>query len=611
MKTYLRLLSYASPLGKFVAPFFLFTLLSIIFGVFQFTLLIPVLNLLFGNVTPEEASQLLVKPAFSFSPDYVKGTFYYYFNQFMVENGRIGALQFVCIIIVLSTVLSNIFRYLAQRVVQDARTYSVQQLRNAAFNKASSLHLGYFSDERKGDLLSRITSDVQEVENTVAVSLDAFFKEPYSLITFFIILFSISAKLTAFTLVIIPIAGLLISTIVKSLRKDAKAGQESISRLMTMIDETLGGMRIIKSFNATGYVQEKFAEESQNYRNLIRKTGNKRELAPPFSEVAGIIVVAGILLYGGSLILQEQSPELKAAEFIVYIGIFSQVIRPVKGIASAISVIQRGIVAGDRVLALIDTPQEVQEKADAVQLEAFSSSIDFKNVSFSYGNTPVLNKINFSIPKGKTIALVGESGGGKSTLADLIPRFYDVSNGCILIDGKDIRDYTLESLRNQMGIVTQKSILFNDTIFNNIAFGNPNASEADVIRAAKIANAHDFIMNTEHGYQTTVGDRGDKLSGGQQQRISIARAVFKNPPILILDEATSALDTEAEKSVQDALNNLMKGRTVLVIAHRLSTIQKADEILVVKSGNIIERGTHDNLLELEDGVYRKLKLLQI
>jgi subfamily B ATP-binding cassette protein MsbA len=396
------------------------------------------------------------------------------------------------------------------------------------------------------------------------------------------------------------------------LRRDAKDAQASIGRLLTIMDETLTGMRIIRAFNATGFTLKKFSKENDFYRNASLQGFKRREMAPAFSEAAGVIVVAGILLYGGSLILQngQTAAGIQASEFIAFIAIFSQVLRPAKAMVVAGANIQRGRAAGERILEIIDKPIEVKDKDDAALLNEFNYAIEFKNVDFSYNDMPVLKNVSFTISKGKTVALVGVSGVGKSTIADLIPRFYDVKNGAVLVDGIDVRDYKMESLRSHMSFVTQETFLFNDTIFNNIAIGKPDATEEEVMEAARIANAHDFIEQTEDGYQTSIGDRGIRLSGGQRQRLCIARAVFKNPSILILDEATSALDTESERIVQDALGKLMKGRTTLVIAHRLSTIKEADEIIVLHEGQIIERGHHNELVEIEEGVYKKLTRMQ-
>jgi ATP-binding cassette, subfamily B, bacterial MsbA len=433
------------------------------------------------------------------------------------------------------------------------------------------------------------------------------------MIGYFVALFLISVKLTLFTLIIIPISAIGIALVTKKLKKQAQDAQASIGRLLTIIDETLMGMRIIRSFNATKFVLKRFSTENDFYRKASLQGFAKRELAPAFSEASGVIVVAAILIYGGSLILNNPAQNaggLKASEFIAFIAIFSQVIRPAKAMVVAMANIQRGQASGQRILEVIDTPIEVADKVDAIELKQFNHQIEFTNVDFKYTEKSILDNISFTVTKGKTVALVGPSGVGKSTIADLVPRFYDVTNGSITIDGIDIRDVTMESLRQHMSFVTQDTILFNDTIFNNIALGKPDATMADVVAAAKIANAHDFIIDTEEGYQTNIADRGLRLSGGQRQRLSIARAVFKNPSILILDEATSSLDTESERLVQDALKNLMQGRTTLVIAHRLSTIIEADEILVMQDGQIIERGSHNELTEIEEGTYRKLTRLQ-
>ncbi|MFZ1452006.1 MAG: ABC transporter ATP-binding protein, partial [Ferruginibacter sp.] len=549
---------------------------------------------------------------FSFSATYFKDLFYYQVYHLKTLN-PVYALYFIAALIVLSVVLTNVFRYFAQRSMVSARTLLVKRIREAIFEKINYLHLGYFTKEKKGDLLSRMNSDVFEIEAVAANSLEVLFKEPYIMIGYFIALFAISVKLTLFTLIIIPISAIGIATVTKRLRKEATDMQSSIGRLLTIIDETLMGMRIIRSFNATGFIVKRFSRENDFYRKASLQGFKRRELAPIFSEVSGVIVVACILIYGGSMILQNKSGNpsgLQASEFIAFIAIFSQVIRPAKAMVVALANIQRGEASGQRIMEVLDTKIEVADHPDAVALKSFDKLVEFKNVCFGYSDRPVLTDISFTIEKGKTIALVGPSGVGKSTIADLLPRFYDVTSGSISIDGNDIRGYTMESLRSQMSFVTQDIILFNDTIFNNIALGKPDASMEEVMRAAKIANAHEFIIDTEDGYETNIGDRGIRLSGGQRQRISIARAVFKNPAILILDEATSALDTESEKSVQDALNNLMEGRTTLVIAHRLSTIKEADEILILQDGRIVERGNHFELIEIEESIYKRLTLMQ-
>ncbi|GAB3642807.1 ABC transporter ATP-binding protein [Spirosoma arcticum] len=608
MKTYLRLLNFARPLGRFLTPFVLTSLMASVFGVLNFTLLIPLLSILFDKVDSEQMRTLLSQPAPSLTTS-PADAFSYYFAQIFRDYGKVGALQFVCGVIVGSVLFSNLFKYLSIRQLETFKARMVARLREAVFAQTLRLHLGFFSNERKGNLISRTTSDVQEVENSIANTMSAASKEVFLLIGYIIALLSISVKLTLFAIVVIPLSGVFIATLVRRMRRDAQAGQQRLSSLVSLLDETFGGMRVVKGFVAEGFILDKFRAENEGYRQAVRSLAYRRELASPFSEVMGVAVVAGILLYGGSLVLSGQS-DLTAAQFIAYIAIFSQVTRPAKDISNAFSGSQRGLASGERVLELIDTQPTIQDKSDAVTLANFQDHISVQNVSFAYTTeTPVLRNVSFELGKGKTIALVGSSGGGKSTIADLIPRFYDPTAGQILIDGVNLRDCTMASLRGQMGIVTQESILFNDTIFNNIAFGTP-ATEAQVMEAARIANAHDFIVAQSNGYQTIIGDRGGKLSGGQRQRISIARAILKNPPILILDEATSALDTESEKLVQEALTRLMANRTTLVIAHRLSTIQHADEILVVNQGRIVERGRHDELLTLDEGFYRRLSTMQ-
>ncbi len=608
MKTYRRLFSYAKPLGKFILPFSFFTLAAAFFSVFQFALIIPLLNFLFNPVSVEDAAKYATTPEFSFNAGFFKDYFYHLIYS-LKESDPAYALYFLAGTIVISVILTNICRYMAQRTLVSTRTLLVKRLREALFEKINRLQLGYFTKEHKGDLISRLNTDVYGVEAAAASSLEVLFKEPSLLIGYFIGLFAISGKLTLFTLLIIPISAFAIAAITKKLKKEAKDVQASAGRLLTIIDETLMGMRIIRSFNATGFILKRFSRENDFYRKASLASFKKRELAPSFSEAAGVFVVACILVYGGGLVLSADSG-LQASSFIAFIAIFSQVIRPAKAIVVALSNIQLGQASGERILEILDKPIEIADRPGAVEMTSFNEAIALRDVSFAYNEKEVLKNINLRIEKGKTVALVGPSGVGKSTIADLVPRFYEATSGQVLIDGKDVKDYTMESLRSHMSFVTQEIILFNDTIFNNIALGKPDASMEAVIAAAKIANAHEFIMQTEDGYDTVIGDRGIRLSGGQRQRLSIARAVFKNPSILILDEATSALDTEGEKLVQDALNNLMQGRTTLVIAHRLSTIREADEIIIMQDGQIIERGSHDELIEIEESVYRRLTLMQ-
>lgn len=611
MKVYRRLIQYAKPFHRYILPFYAFTLIAVFFTVFQFALIIPLLQFLFGQIDAADAAKYMHAPQFSLSGNYFKNYFYYQVYQLKLQN-PMYALYLLAGTIVIATVLANFFRYFAQRFLVSSRTLLVKRLREAIFNKVNMLHLGYFTKEHKGDLLSRMNSDVIEIESVASHSIEVLFKEPTTLIAFFVVLFKISPQLTLFTLIIIPFSAIAIATVTKRLKKEARDVQASMGRMLTIIDEALMGMRIIRSFNATKFVTDRFARENDFYREASLQGFKRRELAPAFSEAAGVVVVACILVFGGAMVIKNQATGhgMQSAAFITFIAVFSQVIRPAKAIVVALANIQRGEAAGVRILEILDQKIEVDDHPDAKPLLSFNDKVEFKNVRFAYQDRLVLQGIDLIIPKGKTIALVGPSGVGKSTIADLVPRFYDVTSGEVLIDGKDVRMLTMESLRSHMSFVTQEIILFNDTIFNNIALGKPDAKMEDVIRAAQIANAHEFIVETENGYETNIGDRGIRLSGGQRQRLSIARAVFKNPSILILDEATSALDTESEKLVQDALNNLMKGRTTLVIAHRLSTIKEADEIIVLQDGQIVERGNHNELIQLDDSIYRRLTSLQ-
>jgi len=607
MKVYFRLLAYAKPIEKFAIPFFIFTVLSTVFNLVSFTLLIPILEILFQD----EPAKLLIQqaPEFHFNLNYLQQVFYYTLNEIIKSRGKMGALEFVCFSFLASTILYNFFRYLSQRILEDFRNHTLLNLRKAVFDKVMNLHLGYFSQERKGDVMSKVTSDVQSIQQSVSNTLIAFVKEPIALLGYVITLFTMSWNLTLFTILIIPLSGIAISSLVKRLRKTAHQSSESFSRMISILDEALSGLKVIKAFNAVAFTKDKFQQENQRYTRINRSMTRRQEMASPVSETMGALVIIGIVLYGGSLIFSK-SFSLDASTFIAYIAIFSQVLRPAKSMTGSFGAIQQGIASGERVLALIDTKEELTDKPDAITINNFEKEIEFRNLSFAYDTNEVLRNLNFTIKKGKTVALVGPSGGGKSTISDLIPRFYDPTKGSILIDGIDIKDAKAESVRSLMGIVTQEPFLFNDTIANNISFGKKGATKEEIIQAAKVANAHNFILETNKGYDTVIGDRGMKLSGGQRQRISIARAVLRNPPILILDEATSALDTESEKLVQQALDALMKNRTSLIIAHRLSTIQNADEILVIQNGRIIERGSHWELLDVHEGLYKKLNTLQ-
>ncbi|MBE8712249.1 ABC transporter ATP-binding protein [Sphingobacterium hungaricum] len=598
MKTYFRLLSFAKPIEKYAIPYIICTLITVVFSTLNLALLAPLMHTLFNTA---ESTAPLVKPEGGFNLlDY----FNYYANYANQYYGPYKALQYVCIIIIISVFMSNLFRYLSQRVMENLRIHTLLNLRKAVYNNVMDLHLGYFSGQRKGDIISKIATDVQVVQFSVTGTLQVVFKEPLQLIAYVIMLFVISAKLTLFSLLVIPVSAFFISRIVKNLKSQAIQGQESYAQMITYLDETLSGVRIIKAFNAIPFVKNRFNNESENYSNIMRSMVRRQQMGSPVSELLGVIMVAVILLYGGHLVLSGTG-DLQAADFIAYIAIFSQVMRPAKALTDSFSNIHNGIAAGERVLELIDEKNVVEDKPDAKVITGFNESIVFEQVDFAYGEKQILNNINLRIPKGKTVALVGPSGGGKSTLVDLIPRFMDVTAGGIYFDGTDLRDVTQDSLRAQIGVVNQESILFNDSIYNNIAFANTTATPEEVEHAAKIANAHEFILKTENGYSTNIGDRGSKLSGGQRQRICIARAVLKNPPIMLLDEATSALDTESEKLVQDSLYKLMENRTTVVIAHRLSTIQSADLIVVIEAGEIVEQGNHQELIQ-NNGLYRRL-----
>jgi subfamily B ATP-binding cassette protein MsbA len=567
--------------------------------------MIPLLNVIFEKV---EVVTIVAKPEFALNLDYFKAIFNFYFASIFKTYGQVGALQFVCVVIVVSVFLANLFKYWSQRVLTSMRTHVVKNIRESLFLKITSLHVGYFHSQRKGDIMSSLSNDVNEVENSVVSSVQVIFREPLMIIGYVVLLFSMSVKLTFFTLLVLPISGGVIAWISRKLRKEAEVGQGLLGEMLSIIEETISGIRIIKAFNAQQYVREKFDQQNNKYRGVLKSMWNKRELASPISEFLGISIVVLVILYGGRLVLENQS-ELNASEFITYIILYSQILIPAKNISTAITNIQRGIASGARIFSVLETDVNIVEDKDAIAKTDLKDQIVFKDVSFQYADSKVLEQINLTVEAGKMIALVGQSGAGKSTMADLLPRFYDVTDGQILIDGIDIRKIKLHDLNQLMGIVTQESILFNDTIFNNIAFGNKSASREAVIAAAKIANADEFIVKLADGYDTNIGDRGDKLSGGQRQRLSIARAVLKNPPILILDEATSALDTESEKLVQDAIHKLMQNRTSIVIAHRLSTIQHADTIVVMQDGKIIEQGKHAELISL-NGTYKKLTDMQ-
>ncbi|HUM45309.1 MAG TPA: ABC transporter transmembrane domain-containing protein [Chitinophagales bacterium] len=607
MKTYFRLLSFSKPYSGYLPEYIVLAFLSVVFGALNFSLIVPLLNVLFGTY---QVQQEVLKPEFSFSASYFINLFNYFFQSVLNERGKIGALWYVCTVILCCITLANIFRYWSQRILARMRTSLIRNIRESVHNQFLAIQPGYFQRQKKGDLLSVLSNDVQEIENSVVTSIQVVFRDPATIIAYFILLFVISAQLTLFTLIFLPVSGIIISVISRRLKKESVNSQGLLGTIMSIAEETISGSKIIRAFNAEPMLKEKFTKENNRFRQSAKSILNTRELAAPLTETFSIAVVVGIMIYGGTLVLSEQSG-LSASEFIAFIALYSQILPPAKNISSAVTSIQRGLAAGERVLRIIDEPVEIKEEPNALEIKSFNSNIEFKNVSFGYEDKRyALNNITATVPKGKVIALVGPSGSGKTTFADLLPRFYDPTEGAILIDGVDIRKYKLKDLRGLIGMVSQEPILFNDTVYNNLAFGMANVTEESVVNAAKVANAHDFISRMENGYQSMIGDRGGKLSGGEKQRLTIARAVLKNPPILILDEATSSLDTESERLVQDALYKLMQHRTSIVIAHRLSTIQKANKIFVLQKGTLEERGTHQELLA-KNGIYKHLVDLQM
>ena len=598
-----RVLAYVKPYWGSVTMNIVFVVLSTIFSLFSFSMIVPFLNLLFN---PDNL--ITVKPEFSLSSDALLETMNYYISAIIIAKGQKMALLFICAMLVFAFFLRNLTTYMASYYMASVRVNSIKDMRAAVYNKILVLPLSFYSRQKKGDIMARITTDLQEIEVSIMNYLDVFIKSPITIIAYFAYMLGVSWELTLFVLCVLPIGGIVIGKIGKSLKKDSKEGQTRLANIIANIEETISGLRIIKAFNAINYTNEKFEEQNSGYSKLLKSVHRKRDLSSPMSELLSAVVISIVLWFGSTLILSGGA-SITAANFIAYIIVFSQIIPPAKSFSHGFYNLQKGMASAERVFEILDADEVIFEKDNAKHITEFKDSIKYNNVVFRYGKDDVLKNINLNIEKGKMIALVGESGGGKSTMVDLLPRFYDVCEGSITIDGTDIRDYKINDLRALMGIVSQESILFNDTVHNNIAFGMKNATREDVIEAAKVANAHDFIMQLENGYDTYIGDRGMNLSGGQRQRLSIARAVLKNPPILILDEATSSLDTESEKLVQDALLKIMSNRTSVVIAHRLSTIQNADDIVVLAKGHIVEQGKHDELIA-KNGVYKRLTDLQ-
>jgi len=597
MKQYSRIFQYLKAYKSKIFLYFLFVLLSIIFSIISIGMLMPFLQLIFldGKGITTSSSNAVIQ----------------YVNNFLytsvTTNGKIYTLGIICLLMVSSIILKNLFLYLSYYVLNPLKNQIVNHLREELYDKVLRLPIGFFNEKRKGDLMSRMTNDVSEVEGSVVGTLEGWIRDPMTIIVTLTVLLLISVQLTLFILILIPVLGLVIGRVTKSLKKHSEEVATKYGETLSTLDETLGGLRVIKAFNIEKLLRGKFFKSNEELLTAKNKISFRRDLASPLSEVMGVILFTAVLYYGGRLVLRGEL--LEASAFLGFLGIFYNIIGPAKALSTSFSNMRKGAAAINRIEDILNTPITVDDNPTGKKIDSFEHSIEFRNVSFAYADAIILDNINLIVKKGQTVALVGSSGAGKSTLADLVPRFHDVTSGEVLIDGINIKDYSLFSARSLMSIVTQEPILFNDTISNNIAIGQQEATEEQIIEAAKIANAHEFIIKKEGGYHSNIGDRGAKLSGGERQRLTIARAVLKNPPILILDEATSSLDTESERLVQDAINNMMQNRTSIVIAHRLSTIRHADEIIVLQKGKIVERGNHEALLA-QGGFYKKLVDMQ-
>lgn len=604
-KTYMRLLGFARPIKKYAIPYGIYSLLYALFNSLTFMLIIPILNTMFDDgFSPEYVEKL---PPVELNQEYLTTLFNYTYSHLFDTYDRQNVLLLLAAVAIIISFLSNLFRYLGSWTIENMRTRTLQKMRNEMFSRVMDMNVGYFSDQRKGDIISKITSDVGVVQFCITNTLQVSFREPFLIIGYIVMMIAISWELAIFSVLFLPLVALLIGNIVKRLRHPARTNQKRMGEMVSTLDESLSGIKVIKSYNATEYIKQKYYDISADLARLTLSMARRQQLASPMSEFLGITAVGVILVFGGTLVSRGA---LDPGGFIAFVAIFSQITRPVRTFIDQFANINQGLAAGERIFSIIDTKPEIEDKPDARELKGLRDKIEFRHVHFSYdGTREVIDDISFEIRRGQTVALVGPSGGGKSTLSELLPRFYDPTSGEILIDGISLRDYTQDSVRAHMSVVAQDTVLFNDTIEGNIAMGRPSATHEEIVEAAKVANADSFIRECPEGYGTNIGDRGVKLSGGQRQRLSIARAVLKNPDILILDEATSALDTESEKLVQDALNNLLKGRTSVVIAHRLSTIHNADKIIVVDHGRIAEQGTHAELMA-RNGIYAKLIEMQ-
>ena len=605
-KTYLRLLGFARPISRYAVPYFFFAALHALFNTFNYAMIMPILNAMFSE-------GYAFQPVYEMPPLSFKGEAlqmwlnYIYTHVFGTEWVITKVLAMLAVVLIAMNLLSNLFRYLGGYTVESMRTNTIQRMRNAMFDSVIGKDVGYFSGQRKGDIISRITSDVAVVQYCITNTLQVAFREPFLIIGYLVLMLSISWQLALFSVLFLPMVGFIIGSIVKKLRYPASKSQQQMGELVSVLDESLGGIKILKTYTAIDYIKEKFHALNQTLSETLLWMARRQQLASPMSEFLGITAVAIILVFGGTLVMNNA---LSAAGFIAFIAAFSQITRPVRAFIDQFANINQGVAAGERIFEVLDSKNEITDAVDAKVFKGFNDKIEFRDVHFSYDESrEIIHGVSFEVRKGETVALVGPSGGGKSTLSELMERFYDTDSGEILIDGVSIRDYKQDSLRSAMSLVSQETVLFNDTIKSNIALGRTDATDDEIVAACKVANAHNFIMESSEGYDTNIGDRGAKLSGGQRQRLSIARAVLKNPEFLILDEATSALDTESEKLVQDALTKLLKGRTSVVIAHRLSTIMNADRIFVIDEGRIVEEGKHEDLLA-KGGVYAKLVELQ-